>query len=279
MELCNNPWITGIGTTIFIISILAIIGERLNRKEEAAKKCENLVSSELYTKAIEYCNSVAKKYKEPTIYRCLGRAYLQIGEIELAIENFKKAEKFSSGLKSSFNVYIINKAEFYEEFADILREANRIDDAIEYYKKALEKRKKEKEKGEYSAIPKIITLLQKIAELYKEKGNLDEAINYYEELIVILNILKKPSIIMIVDQVDQIYQNIAKKLVKLYEKKGNILMANKMREKIKEEVIIEEKEKREEEEEKKRKEDEEKRKKPSSITKKATSTTKNNPII
>jgi tetratricopeptide (TPR) repeat protein len=275
MELYNNPWILGTGTTILIISILAIIGERLNRKEEAVKKCENLVSSELYTKAIEYCNSVAKKYKEPTIYRCLGRAYLQIGEIELAIESFKKAEEFSIGLKSSFNVYIIKKAEFYEEFADILKDANRIDDAIEYYKKAIEKRKKEKEKGEYSAIPKIITLLQKIAELHEEKGNLDESIYYYEELIVNLNILKKPSIIMIVDQVDQIYQNIAKKLVKLYEKKGNTIMANKMREKIKEEVIIEERE----EEKKKRKKDKEKREEPTPITKKATSTTKNNPII
>jgi tetratricopeptide (TPR) repeat protein len=277
MELCNNPWILGTGATILIISILVVIGTRLSKKEEAADKCKNLVESELHTKAIEYCESVAKKYKEPTIYRCLGRAYLQIGEIDLAIENFKKAEKFSSGLKNSFNVYIIKKAEFYEEFADILRDANRIDEAIEYYKKALEKRKKEQENGRYNAIPKIITLLQKIAELYEEKGDLDEAINCYEELIVILNILRKPSIIMIVDQVDQIYQNVARKLVKLYEKKGNMLMVNKMREKIKEEVIIEEEAEKEEEEKRK----EETRKKEKTITKASTTLTKtkSNPII
>jgi tetratricopeptide (TPR) repeat protein len=277
MELCSNPWILGTGATIFIISILAVIGARLSKKEEVVDKCKNLVESELYTRAIEYCESVAEKYKEPTIYRCLGRAYLQIGEIDRAIESFKKVEELSKGLKRIFNIYIIKKAEFYEEFADILREANRIDEAIEYYKKVLENQKKEQENGRYSAIPKIITLLQKIAELYEEKGDLDEAINYYEELIVILNILKKPSTIMIVDQVDQIYQNVARKLVKLYEKKGNMLMVNKMREKIKEEIIIEEKAEKEEEEKRK----EETRKKEKTITKASTTLTKtkSNPII
>lgn len=260
LELCNHPWISGASIIVLIVSSLAAIGKKINKREEAIDKCIKLIDIGLYTKAIKCCKSVAKKYKEPIIYRYLGRAYLQIGETQLAIESFKKVEELSNSLKNCFNLYIIKKAEFYEEFANILEDSNKIDEAILYYKKALEEQKKEQKKGKRNVNENITKLLQKVAELSEEKGNLDEAIDYYEELIMHLSLPKESSI----------DQNIAKKLVKLYEKKGNIIMANKIKEKIKEE---------DEENTKKEKEKNTKKEKEKKEETALESSTTNNPII
>jgi tetratricopeptide (TPR) repeat protein len=236
LEIHNHPWITAAVVIALIISSLKTRSKRKKEKKEAIKKCEKLINIGLYTKAIEYCNSIAKKYKDPVIYRYLGQAYLQIGQIDNAIESFKRVEELSNGLRRSFSLYTMDKARFYEEFADILRDANKIDEAMLYYKKALEERKK----VENTTNKNIMNLLQKIEEISKIKGNLDEAIHSYEEVILHLNPPKESSIDL----------DIAKKLAELHEKKGNTIIANKMREKIKEKEGKENKEKKEENEKK-----------------------------
>jgi tetratricopeptide (TPR) repeat protein len=248
----HNPWILASSiTTLIIISGFVVLNRKSNKKRENIDKCKKLFNNGLYTKTIEYCKSLTEKDKDPLIYYYLGLAYAEIDKIDLAIENFEKAEELSKNkLENYFNPYVINYPVFYEDYGDALKAAKRFDEAILYYKKAL----KEQEKEGYTE--GIIKLLQKIAELRETKGNLDDAIDCYEEILILSNLPKE----------SHDYKDIIRKIANLYEKKGNIKMANKMRKKIGEEIIIEAREEKEEKEEEKRKE-------------KQAPTKTNNPII
>jgi tetratricopeptide (TPR) repeat protein len=240
-EIYNHPWLSATTAAILIISGFRRLVKKLKEREENIKKCKELINHNLYTKAIEHCESIAKKYNEHIIHKYLGLAYLHINQIELAIENFKKVEKQLNSPRRFFNLYIIDKAEFYEEFADILRDLNRIDDAMKYYKKALEEQTQKK--GKCAINTNTLTLLQKITELSEKYGNLDildKIIDCYEEIVIYLDLFPSKQLF------------VCRKLSKLYEKKGNTIMANKMREKIKEiETKYEKKEEKNENKEKK----------------------------
>jgi tetratricopeptide (TPR) repeat protein len=241
MELYNqyNQWISDnipsiiASTIIILLSYLLITSYRkIDKKNKVISRCKKLFNNGLYTKTIKYCRSIIEKDKDPIIYHYLGLAYFKIDEIQLAIESFKKAEELSKGLKSIFNLNIeyLDYAIFYEDFGDILRAAKKFDDAVLYYKKAI----KARDEYEYDY---IANLLQKIAEIYEIKGNLDEAIDHYEEALIHLNISKR----------SPAYKNIARKLIKLYEKQGNTKMANKIKKEMGEEITIEERKERKEE--------------------------------
>jgi tetratricopeptide (TPR) repeat protein len=255
-EIYNHPCISIATSAILIILGFRRLAKKLIEREKNIEKCKKLINHNLYTKAIEHCKSIAKKYNEPIIHKHLGQAYLHINETELAIESFKKAEKLLNSPRRFFNLYTINKTKFYEEFADILKDLNKIDEAIEYYKKALEE---QKQKGKCTVNTNTLTLLQKITELSEEKENLDDldkVIDCYEEIIIHIDL----------DPSEKL--SIYKKLSRLYEKKGNTIMVNKIREKIIEIEKIEKENKNEKEE---KKENEEKKKEELSAT--------DNPII
>jgi tetratricopeptide (TPR) repeat protein len=293
MEL-YNPCILAASIAALIISGFIVLNRKSNKKREDIDKCKKLYNNGLYTKTIEYCKSLTEKDKNPLIYYYLGLAYAEIDEVDLAIENFEKAEELSKNkLENYFNPYVINYPVFYEDYGDALKSTKRFDEAILYYKKALKEREKEKstegiikllqkiaelykikgnldeaidcyedlkEREKEKSTEGIIKLLQKIAELYEIKGNLDEAIDCYEEVLIHLNVSKESTA----------YKNLIRKIANLYERKGNIKIANKMRKKIGEEITIEEIEEKEEKEKGKEKE----------IKEKQTSTAiKSNPII
>jgi tetratricopeptide (TPR) repeat protein len=243
-EIYNHLWLSTITAATLTILGFRMLAKKLTEKEENIEKCKKLVKHGLYTKAIEHCSSIAKKYNEHIIHKYLGLAYLHINKTDLAIESFKKVERQLNSPRRFFNLYMLDKADFYEEFADILRDLNRINEAIEYYKKALKELKQRK--GKHIINTSTLTLIQKITELSEKHENLDsdildEIINYYEEAIIHLNL----------DPSEKL--PIYKKLAKLYEKTGNIIMTNKIREKITE---IETKYEKEEKKESKEKEKE-----------------------
>jgi tetratricopeptide (TPR) repeat protein len=228
----NIPSIIAPAIIISLSSLLITSYRKINKKSKIISKCRKLFNNGLYKKTIKYCKSIIEKDKDPIIYHYLGLAYFKIDEIQLAIESFKKAEELSKGLKNIFNLNIeyLDYAIFYEDFGDVLRAAKKFDDAVLYYKKAI----KVRDEYEYDY---IANLLQKIAEIYEIKGNLDEAIDYYEEALIHTNTLKK----------SPAYKNIAKKLIKLYEKQGDTKMVDKIKKEMGEEIIIEKREERKEE--------------------------------
>jgi tetratricopeptide (TPR) repeat protein len=175
-----------IGSILTSGSILAgvyYLEIRLKKKVSAIKetinKCKQFIDNGVYDKAVEYSKEVVKMFPmEPYTHYCLATAYFYTGELENALESFKKAERLANGLFNSFNPISIqiDKAKFYMDYANVLKTKGDLDKAIEYYKKALSeaKSKKRSEVGE---------ILQQLADAYLDAGKLEDASNYYKELL------------------------------------------------------------------------------------------------
>ncbi len=148
-----------------------------------------------YQRAIEAGKQAVKlNPTNPDAYFCLGRAYTRTGQIDLAIENLKKAEIYAKSDKDL--MYIYNwLGKNYDNKGDL-------DNALLYYSRSLDLAKKLRDrKGE-------ATMLNNIAGIFHKKGELDKALIYYEE-----------SLRLKTDEIDKAptYNNIAN----IYSDKGN----------------------------------------------------------
>ena len=150
----------------FLLSLLAFINIAYAQPEIDA--CWNFNKAGDYKRAIEAGKSAIKKYpKNSEAYFCLGRAYFNAGELNLAYENMKKAESLTSNKKDL--MYIYNWT------GSILKGMGNLDDALLYYSKSLSLAK---DLGNTAMQAK---LLNNIASIYDDKGELDKALSYYEE--------------------------------------------------------------------------------------------------
>lgn len=170
------------------------------RDPDTENKCQSYIDNGFYERAIELGNSIDDSNKSPLIYACLGTAYYNLGNLELALQNFKKAEE---KLEESIYSYKDLKLDIriYTYIAEILYKMGNYDESIEYYNKAVEKASDEKDRGD---------IFIKIAKVYEEKGDIDNAIKYYQDALVYG-----------CQACDKEKAEIYKKIASLYEKKGD----------------------------------------------------------
>ncbi|MGC8754861.1 MAG: tetratricopeptide repeat protein, partial [Thermosulfidibacteraceae bacterium] len=78
-----------------IFLMLALIGIAYAQME--IERCVKYLNAGDYQRAIEAGKRAVKLYPRSVYaYFCLGRAYTKTGQIDLAIENFKKAEVYAA---------------------------------------------------------------------------------------------------------------------------------------------------------------------------------------
>jgi len=152
--------------SLFTTSLLAF--KNLAYAETPIDACWNFNKAGDYKRAIEAGKLAVKKdpYNSDA-YFCLGKAYLNIGELKSAYENMKKAESLTN--KKEDLMYIYNK------IGDILSKMGYLDDALLYYSRSLSLAK------DLGDTAMQATLLNNIAGIYDDKGELDKALSYYEE--------------------------------------------------------------------------------------------------
>lgn len=187
--------------SIFVALIASIVYlvKRGYEQKSIDDKCWSYVNNSFYERAIEYVKSLNGN-KSPSTYACLGIAYYNTGNLELALENLKKAEELQEDKLHKYDDLDLD-FNIYTHIAKILYKMKRYDEAVRYYEKALEKTKFRSDYGD---------VLVEIAKIYEEKGDIDNAIKYYQDALT-------NDCCNYTDGKAEIYR----KLAELYEKKGN----------------------------------------------------------
>jgi tetratricopeptide (TPR) repeat protein len=171
----------GTVATFGVIAGLYYTERKVDEKKKEVIKCKKLIDNRAYDKAINYCKALMEKYpKEPILYYYLGLTCYYIGELEAALENFKKAEELKDGLFNKINLssILLNEIEFYRDYARVLKSAKKYNESFEYYSKALDDAERQRKSS------KIGEILREIAETYEELGDINNAIDYYKELLI-----------------------------------------------------------------------------------------------
>jgi tetratricopeptide (TPR) repeat protein len=180
---------------IFFLFLSLLAFKNISYAETPIDMCFNLNKTEDYKRAIEVGELAIKKYPyNPDAYFCLGTAYYNIGELESAYENAKKAESLAS---SKIGLMYI-----YDLIGMILQKMDYSDDTLLYFSRSLSLAK---DLGDTDMQAK---LLNNIAVIYNHKGELDKALSYYEESLSLTTNEKDEA---------SIYNNIAE----IYGYKGN----------------------------------------------------------
>jgi tetratricopeptide (TPR) repeat protein len=157
--------------------------------------CINFLKAGDYKKAIEAGKLAVQKYPENSAaYYCLGEAYYNVGELNLAYENMKKAESLTNNKEDLIHIY--------NRIGLILLNMDNLDDAILYFMKSLISAK------ELNNIDMQASILNNIANVYYSKGELDKALSYLEESLSLQTNEKEKAVT---------YSNIAN----IYSGKGN----------------------------------------------------------
>jgi tetratricopeptide (TPR) repeat protein len=153
---------------MFLVMVFALILTSISYAQKEIEDCYTYIGVSDYQKAIESGQRAVELYpKNSDAYFCLGIAYYQTGQIDLAIDNLKKAESYATkdeDLMFIYNFLGLN----YEKKGDL-------DNALFYYSKSLN-------------LAKILgnremeaSGLSNIANIFSKKGDLNRALEYYEE--------------------------------------------------------------------------------------------------
>jgi pentatricopeptide repeat protein len=123
-----------------------------------------------YKRAIEAGKLAVKKYpKNSKAYFCLGLAYYNIGELNLALKNLKKAESLTNNKEDLMDIY--------NKIGEILDSMGYLDDALLYCSRSLSLAK------DLGNTDLQAFILHNIARIYDGKGELNKALSYYEEAL------------------------------------------------------------------------------------------------
>jgi tetratricopeptide (TPR) repeat protein len=154
--------------SIFLLLLSFLPFKNIAYAQREIDACLTFIKAGDYKRAIEAGKLAVKKYpKNPKAYGCLGFAYYEVGEFNLALENLKKAESLTSDKKDLMYIYNL--------IGLILHSMGNLDDALLYYSRSLSLAK------DFGNIDYQATLLNNIAGIYEGKGELDKALIYYEE--------------------------------------------------------------------------------------------------
>jgi tetratricopeptide (TPR) repeat protein len=154
--------------SIFFLLFSLLVFKNISYAKTPIDVCQTFIEAGNYKRAIEAGKLAVKKYpKDAEAYFCLGKAYYNVGELELAYKNMKKAESLTNNKKGL--MYIYNK------IGMILDGMGYSNDALLYYSKSLSLAK------DLGNTDMQAATLNNIALIYSNKGELDKALSYYEE--------------------------------------------------------------------------------------------------
>ncbi len=148
--------------------ILTIGAYSFAHAQDPIDDCFNHLAAQDYQKAIISGQQAVSLY--PTSFTanfCLGRAYYQTGQLDLALNSFKKAEMYATSKQ-----YL---AAAYGWLGMTYNNKGDLDNALFYYDKSL---KLDIELGDKEGEADD---LNNIAVIYREKGEFDKALSYYEK--------------------------------------------------------------------------------------------------
>ncbi|MFZ8785605.1 tetratricopeptide repeat protein [Thermocrinis sp.] len=135
---------------------------------EEVVKCENFYIAGDYERAIEAGKiAVEKDPNNLKAHYCLGRSYYEIGELKLALEHMKRAERLTSDKEELMYIY--------NWLGLIYRRMDYLDDALLYYSRSLMLAIDLENESMQASV------LNNIAVIYDNKGELDKALGYFEE--------------------------------------------------------------------------------------------------
>jgi len=135
---------------------------------EEVVKCENFYIAGDYERAIEAGKiAVEKDPNNLKAHYCLGRSYYKIGELKLALEHMKRAERLTSDKEELMYIY--------NWLGLIYRRMDYLDDALLYYSRSLMLAIDLENESMQASV------LNNIAVIYDNKGELDKALGYFEE--------------------------------------------------------------------------------------------------
>ncbi len=181
-------------SAFFILSFMGV-----SYAQNYIDMCFNYLNAGDYQKAIEAGKLAIKYYPyEAFAYSCLGKAYGEIGYIDLAIESLKKAEMYAKDGESLMYIYNLLGLN-YSKKGDL-------DNALLYYSRSLDLAKKLGDRG-HEAV-----MLNNIGEIFHRKGEFNKALKYYQESLSLMTDKKYKA---------TIYSNIAT----VYNEKGNYKQA------------------------------------------------------
>jgi tetratricopeptide (TPR) repeat protein len=158
--------------SIFFLLLSLLAFKNIAYAQQEIDACFNFKDTGDYKRAIKAGKLAIKKYpKDLGGYDCLAGVYRAMGKFNFAYETMKKAEKIAR------NKEYLNLTHVYIEIADILRDMDKLDDALTYYNKTLNLARDLKDSLTQAFI------LRNIADVYARKGELDKALNYYNEAL------------------------------------------------------------------------------------------------
>jgi tetratricopeptide (TPR) repeat protein len=147
---------------LFLIGLLA--SGNIAYAQQEIDACKTFNKAKDYKRAIEAGELAVKKYPENlNVYLCLGETYYNVGELNLAYENAKKAESLTDNKEDLMYIYNL--------IGNILLRMGRLDDALLYSSKSLSLAK-DLNNTDMQAIG-----LNIIANIYEKR----KALSYYEE--------------------------------------------------------------------------------------------------
>jgi len=156
------------GLLFIILSLLAIKNFAFAQQEVMA--CYKFLYTEKYKNAIEAGKRAIKKYpKNASAHHCLSLAYATVGELKLALEHAKKAERLTS--KKTDLLLIYNQIGLIN---DLMGDS---DNALMYYNKSLNLAK------DLGSRDMQALLLNNIGLIYFGRGELNKALSSFEDAL------------------------------------------------------------------------------------------------
>jgi tetratricopeptide (TPR) repeat protein len=153
-------------TLLAMVFILFLTG--ISYAQNGIEECAYYLKTGDYQRAIEAGQRAVELYPQNVdAYFCLGKAYYETGQIDLAIDNLKKAESYAT---KDYNLMFI-----YNHLGNNYEKKGDLDNALFYHSKSLNLAKKLGNR-EMEA-----TELNNIAVIFHDKGDLDKALEYYKE--------------------------------------------------------------------------------------------------
>lgn len=145
---------------IFVYSSKVLASTEIN-------KCLDYLEAKDYKRAIEFGKRAVELYsKSFESFFCLGKAYFETGEFQLALSNFKEAERLAITKNQLMLAYgMIGRAK--QALGDL-------DDALSYFQKSLNLAR------ELGDTKSESSLVGDIASIFYDKGEFDKALEYFE---------------------------------------------------------------------------------------------------
>lgn len=152
----------------FLVAVLMLFWTAVAGADQNTDACYTYLKASDYPRAIESGKKAVRTApRSDDSHFCLGRAYLQSGELTLALQEMRQAEQLASDKESLMYIYNL--------LGIILDKMGDQEQALQQYNRYLSLARERGEKNDEAAA------LNNIALIYKSKGQYDVALQYFEQ--------------------------------------------------------------------------------------------------